>query len=72
MEHRWLILAGLVIGTVSALVAVWPQLQERTSGFPLREMALLLAALAVGALFWAWLATRLALRGSRIEALRNE
>lgn len=72
VEHRWLILAGLVIGTVSALVAVWPQLQERTSGFPLREMSLLLAALAFGALFWAWLATRLALRGSRIDALRNE
>ncbi|MGV3532797.1 MAG: FtsX-like permease family protein [Chthoniobacteraceae bacterium] len=38
VEHRWLILAGLLIGTLSALVAVWPQLQERTSGFPLREM----------------------------------
>ena len=47
VEHRWLILAGLVIGTVSALVAVWPQLQERASGFPLREMSLLLAALAL-------------------------
>ncbi len=72
IEHRWLILAGLFIGSVSALVAVWPQLQERTSGFPLKEVSLLLGALALGALFWAWLATRLALRGSQIEALRNE
>ncbi len=71
-EHRWLIACGLGIGIGSALLAVWPHLRERASGFPLREMALLIAALACGALFWTWLATRLALRGNRLEALRNE
>ena len=71
-EHRWLIACGLGIGIGSALLAVWPHLRERASGFPLREMALLIAALAFGALFWTWLATRLALRGNRLEALRNE
>jgi ABC-type antimicrobial peptide transport system permease subunit len=71
-EHRWLILFGLGIGMGSALLAVWPGLRERAGGFPLLEMALLLCALSVGCVFWAWVATRLALRGSRLTALRSE
>ncbi len=71
-EHRWLIVCGLGIGVASALLAVWPSLRERASGFPFAEMTLLLAALALGTLFWAWLATRLALRGSGVAALRSE
>ncbi len=71
-EHRWLIVGGLGIGTASALLAVWPGLRERAGGFPLSEMLWLLAALSAGCVFWAWLATRLALRGSHIAALRSE
>jgi hypothetical protein len=71
-EHRWLIVCGLLIGVASAVVAVWPNLHKHANGFPMAEMSLLLAALALGALFWTWLATRLALRGHRIAALRNE
>ena len=71
-EHRWLIVAALFIGTASALVAVWPNVRERANGFPYAETGLLLAALLAGCIFWMWLATRLALRGSRIEALRGE
>jgi len=72
VEHRWLIVSALLIGTVSALVAVWPKLMEKAGGFPLREMALLLAGLALGCVFWTWLATRLALRDSGTDALRAE
>ncbi|HEX8294700.1 MAG TPA: hypothetical protein VF593_00235, partial [Chthoniobacteraceae bacterium] len=71
-EHRWLIAAALLIGTISALVAVWPNLVQKTGGFPARETAVLLVALAAGCLFWTWLATRLALRGSGVAALRSE
>jgi len=71
-EHRWLILAALVIGTLSALLAVWPGLAEKAGGFPLREVALLLVGLTVGCVFWTWLATRIALRGSGVAALRSE
>ena len=71
-EHRWLIVCGLAIGTVSALVAVWPNLRERANGFPHGPMALLLAVLVVGCVFWAWVATWLALRGRGSEALRAE
>ncbi len=71
-EHRWLIACGLLIGAASALVAVWPSLRDSASGFPLTQVLLLLAALTLGALFWTWLATRLALRGEQIAALRTE
>lgn len=71
-EHRWLIVAALAIGTISALVGVWPNLAEKAGGFPLREVAYLLGGLAIGCLFWTWLATRLALRGSGVAALRSE
>ena len=72
VEHRWLIVAALLIGTISALVAVWPNLAGKTGGFPVREMSMLLAGLALGCAFWTWLATRLALRDSGVEALRAE
>jgi ABC-type lipoprotein release transport system permease subunit len=71
-EHRWLIVCGLMVGTVSAVIGVWPGLRERAGGFPFLEMGVLWVGLAVGSLFWAWLATRLALRGSGVAALRSE
>ncbi len=71
-EHRRLIAAAIFIGTASALLAVWPNLAGKGGGFPLREVAILLAGLTVGCLFWTWLATRLALRGSGVAALRSE
>lgn len=72
VEHRWLIVAALLIGTVSALVGVWPNLAQKAGGFPIREMAMLLTGLALGCVFWTWLATRIALRDSGVEALRAE
>jgi ABC-type antimicrobial peptide transport system permease subunit len=71
-EHRWLILLGLLVGAASALLGVWPQLASTAGGFPWRPMLGLLVALTIGCIFWAWLATRLALRGSRLVALRSE
>jgi hypothetical protein len=71
-EHRRLILGALVIGAVSAMAAVWPNLSARSSAFPWRESLLLLLGMALLGGFWTWLATRIALRGSHIAALRNE
>jgi ABC-type antimicrobial peptide transport system permease subunit len=71
-EHRWLIVAALLIGTASALLAVWPQLAWKAGGFPVREIGMLLAALALGCVFWTWLATRIALRGTGVASLRSE
>ncbi len=71
-EHRWLIIGALGIGAVSALTAVWPRLSAQAAHFPWRGILTLLAGMAVLGAFWAWLATRLALRGSQLAALRNE
>lgn len=71
-EHRWLILAGLIVGVGSAIVAVFPSLRGQARGFPFMEMGVLLWALIAGSFFWIWLATRLSLRGERISALRTE
>lgn len=71
-EHRWLIVLGLLIGTASALLGVWPQIAQKADGFPWREVGALLIGLTVGCVFWTWLATRAALRGSQLPALRSE
>lgn len=71
-EHRWLIIGALGIGGVSALVAVWPRLAAQAGKFPWQGILTLLAGMALLGAFWAWLATRLALRGSQLAALRNE
>jgi hypothetical protein len=71
-EHRWLIIGALGIGAVSALTAVWPRLSAQAAHFPWGGILTLLAGMALLGAFWAWLATRLALRGSQLAALRNE
>ncbi|KAB2642730.1 MAG: FtsX-like permease family protein [Verrucomicrobia bacterium] len=71
-EHRWLIIGALGIGAVSALTAVWPRLSAQAAHFPWRGILTLLAGMALLGAFWAWLATRLALRRSQLPALRTE
>ncbi len=68
-EHRWLIAGAVGIGAASALVAVWPQM---AAGFPWKQVALLLSGMTLLSVFWAWMATRLSLRGSQTAALRSE
>jgi hypothetical protein len=71
-EHRWLIVGALGIGAVSALTAVWPRLSAQAAHFPWRGILTLLFGMALLGAFWAWLATRLALRRSQLAALRTE
>jgi hypothetical protein len=71
-EHRWLIVGAVGIGAVSALVAVWPRLAAQSSGLPWRGIGTLVLGMAVLGAFWAWLATRIALRRSQLAALRTE
>ncbi|MEO6742023.1 MAG: ABC transporter permease [Chthoniobacteraceae bacterium] len=71
-EHRWLIVGALGIGAVSALTAVWPRLSAQAAHFPWRGILTLIIGMALLGAFWAWLATRLALRRSQLAALRSE
>ena len=67
-EHWLLIVLGLFIGIGAALVAVLPQGAALLPG----QLLPTLAALAAGGFAWCSLATRAALRGPLLPALRNE
>jgi ABC-type antimicrobial peptide transport system permease subunit len=72
LEHGALLLVGLGLGILSALVAVMPALLTPGKSLPYLSLASTLAAVVVNGLFWTWAATRLALRGNLLQALRNE
>lgn len=65
-ENAFLLLAGLVIGSAAAVLAVWPV--SRGGSLPVVTLAAILA----GGLGFCALAAHLALRGHLIQALRSE
>ena len=72
IEHGALLGLGLAIGVAAAAVAVLPSVLSPNLHLPFQSLALtLLAVLANGAL-WTWVATKMALRGNLLAALRNE
>ena len=71
-EHWLLVVLGLVIGLGAALLAVFPALTFTGGEAPSGTVALTLVALAVAGIFWCWLATRAALHGPLLDALRKE
>ena len=71
-EHAALLLIGLFFGIISALFAILPQLLSPGGEIPYRSLASTLGAIALSGLLWTWLATRVALRGELLKALRNE
>jgi ABC-type antimicrobial peptide transport system permease subunit len=71
-EHGALLGLGLGIGIVAAAVAVLPALLSPGTQLPYASLALTLGAVLLNGLLWTWLATRFALRGNLLAALRNE
>jgi putative ABC transport system permease protein len=71
-EHGALLALGLGIGIISAAVAVLPSILSPAMHLPWRSLSLTLGAVLVNGLIWTWLATRYALRGNLLAALRNE
>lgn len=71
-EHGALLGLGLGVGLAAAVIGVLPALLSPGSQIPYLSLALTLAAVVMNGLIWTWLATRFALRGKLIEALRNE
>jgi len=71
-EHVVLLVSGLVLGTISALVAVWPTLRQSAQSLPLGFLgALWVAVLAFGIVACA-VAVTAALRGKLLDAVRRE
>jgi len=71
-EHAALLAAGLAIGVLAAAVAVLPALLAPGGSLPWRSLAPTLAGVVVVGGGAALLATRWALRGNLLAALRNE
>jgi ABC-type antimicrobial peptide transport system permease subunit len=71
-EHGGLLGLGLGLGLVAAAVAVLPSLLTPGATLPYQSLALTLGAVFLNGAFWTWLATRSALSGNLLDALRNE
>jgi len=67
-----LLLAGIAWGTLSALVAVAPQLASAASRVNWSALAVVLTSVLITGLLACALAARWTVRGSLIEALREE
>jgi putative ABC transport system permease protein len=71
-EHGALLGLGLALGLLAAAVAVLPALLSPAHQLPYASLGLTLGAVLINGLVWTWLATRAALRGDLLVALRNE
>jgi ABC-type antimicrobial peptide transport system permease subunit len=71
-EHGALLVMGLGLGITAAAVAVLPAILSPGTHLPYGSLALTLAAVLLNGLLCTWLATRYALRGDLLAALRNE
>ncbi len=71
-EHALLLVAGLVLGVVCALVAVWPGASQSAQQLPWGFLGGLWAAVLVFGLLVCALAVVLAVRGRLLDAIRRE
>jgi ABC-type antimicrobial peptide transport system permease subunit len=71
-EHAGLLWLGLGVGITAALAAVLPALLAPGAEVHYVALGATLAAVLVTGLAWTWFATRMALRGELLKALRNE
>ena len=71
-EHGALLGVGLGIGLVAAVVAILPSLISPPAEIPFGSVAITLGAVLLNGALWTWVATRIAVRGNLLAALRNE
>jgi putative ABC transport system permease protein len=71
-EHAALLCVGLLIGIVSALVAVLPALLAPRGEVPVASLALTFGGVVLFGFVSTWIATRAAVRGDLLQGLRNE
>jgi putative ABC transport system permease protein len=71
-EHSALLLAGMMIGAVSATVAILPALSSRSTGLPLFSVGMTLFGVVALGLVVTVIASSMALRGPLLDGLRVE
>jgi putative ABC transport system permease protein len=71
-EHVALLVGGLVLGLLSAAIAVWPNVRQSGGALPFGFLFWLNAGILVFGIAVCWLAAALALRGRLLDAVRRE
>lgn len=71
-EHVFLLVAGLLLGVVCALIAVWPGMSQGGGDLPLGFLTALLSGVLLCGLITCWLAVASAVRGRLLESIRRE
>jgi putative ABC transport system permease protein len=72
LENGALLIAGLTLGILAATIAVLPAVLAPTGQLPYASLAITLAAVLLNGAWWTWVATRFAVRGDLLAALRND
>ena len=72
VEHVALLVGGLVLGLISAAIAVWPNIRQSGGALPFSFLFWLNAGILAFGVVVCWLAARLALRGRLLDAIRRE
>jgi hypothetical protein len=72
MEHSILLLLGLFSGALTGFISVVPPLLTSSTVFPYTSLSLTLLVLVFSGILWIGSATRVALRGPVLDALRVE
>jgi putative ABC transport system permease protein len=71
-ESLLLVGAGLLLGSLTAVIAVAPALVERATAVPFGQVGLLLLMVTITALFSSILAARVATATTVVSALKND
>ena len=71
-EYLGLLIGGLLIGTVSAGLAVLPTVLSPTTDVPYALLSATLGSILLLAGLWTWIATNLSLRGNLLEGFRGD
>jgi len=71
-EHVLLVGVGLCAGAAAALIAMAPAIASPGAGLPYMTLSAIVGAIAASAAVWIYLAAGMALRGSLLDAIRNE
>ncbi len=72
VENTVLLLGGLLVGGISAAIALIPQWMPHGASVPWATLGLLMTAIAVAGLLAGWLATRSVVRAPIVAALRGD
>ena len=71
-EYLSLLIAGLLLGTIAAVLAVLPIILSPTTNVPYTLLASTLGGVFILAGLWTWIATNISLKGNLLDGLRRE